>query len=292
MDSTVAIVNYNAEVELARCLTSLLASSGLGSFEILVADNASTDGSLHMLETRFPGVRVFRSVENVGFARASNLCWREARSSLVLFLNSDTLVPEGALGGLVEIARARPEVGVVGPRLRYEDGAIQMSFGKTLGLGAELMQKCWNAGYRRGRGPLRGAVEKEYARERSVDWVSGACLLTRRDLLETVSGFDENFFMYSEDVDLCLRIRALGATVLYTPDVEVVHLLGRSASRNRERVLFESHRSRLYFYQKHYGGLRVGLLKLYMALKAGLACVFRPSERAAYKDVLRMVLHS
>jgi GT2 family glycosyltransferase len=292
MDLTVAIVNYNAEQELARCLTSLLASSGLGSFEILVADNASTDGSLHMLEARFPGVRVFRSEENVGFARASNLCWREARSSLVLFLNSDTLVPEGALARLVEIARARPEVGVVGPRLRYEDGAIQMSFGKTLGLGAELMQKCWNTGYRRGRGPLRGAVEKEYARERSVDWVSGACLLTRRDLLETVSGFDENFFMYSEDVDLCLRIRALGATVLYTPDVEVVHLLGRSASRNRERVLFESHRSRLYFYQKHYGGLRVGLLKLYMAVKAGLACVFRPSERAAYRDVLRMVLHS
>jgi GT2 family glycosyltransferase len=292
MDVSVAIVNYNAEEELARCLTSLLASTGLGSFEVIVADNASTDGSVRMLETRFAGVRLIRSGENLGFAGASNLCWREARSSLVLFLNSDALLPEDALGRMVSIARARPEVGVLGPRLRYEDGAVQMSFGRTLGLGAELSQKCWNAGYRRGKGPLRAAVEREYSREHRVDWVSGACLLTRRDLLETVSGFDENFFMYSEDVDLCLRIRALGAEVLFTPDVEVVHLKGRSAARNRERVLFESHRSRLYFYRKHYGGLRVGLLRLYMGAKAGLACVFRPSERAAYRNVLRMVLHS
>jgi GT2 family glycosyltransferase len=292
MDVSVAIVNYNAEVELARCLDSLFASVGLVAFEVIVADNASTDGSVSMLETRFPRVRLFRSEENVGFARASNLCWRESRSSLVLFLNSDTLVPSDALARLVAIAKRRPEVGVVGPRLRYEDGAVQMSVGKTLGLGSEIVQKLRNAGYRRGKGPFRRGVEKEYAREHAVDWVSGACLLTRRDLLETVSGFDENFFMYSEDVDLCLRIRALGAEVLFTPDVEVVHLLGRSAARNRERVLYESHRSRLYFYQKHHGALPVALLKLYMLLKAGLACALRPNERAAYRDVLRMVLHS
>jgi GT2 family glycosyltransferase len=290
MDLSVAVVNYNAGEELARCLSSLFASTGLGSFEVIVADNASTDGSVSMVEKRFPGVRLIRSEENLGFARASNLCWREARSSLVLFLNSDAIVPPGALARLVAIARARPEVGVLGPRLRYEDGAIQLSFGETLGLAAEFRQKCRNAGYRRGKGPLRRSVEREYAKEHRVDWVSGACLLTRRDLLETVSGFDENFFMYSEDVDLCARIRALGAEVLFTPEVEVVHLLGRSASRNRERVLFELHRSRLYFYQKHHGGLPVSVLKLYMAIKAGLAWIFRPSERAAYRNVLRMIL--
>jgi hypothetical protein len=118
------------------------------------------------------------------------------------------------------------------------------------GIAAEVLQKLWNAGYARGKGPLRSAVRRRYARERTVDWVSAACLLTRRDTLETVSGFDENFFLYSEDIDLCARIRATGARILFTPEVEIVHLLGRSVAKNRDRVVYESHRSRLYFYQK------------------------------------------
>lgn len=289
MDLSVAIVNYNAEEELAACLGSLFANGGQSAIEVVVADNASSDRSREMLARRFPQVRLIRSDENLGFARASNLCWQAARSSLVLFLNSDTLVPKGAIDRLVAIARARPDVGVVGPKLLHPDGSIEMSFGKMLGFTTEFLQKCRNAGYARGRGPLRRAVLNAYSREREVDWVSGACLLTRRDLLETVCGFDENFFMYSEDVDLCARIRSAGAKVLFTPEVEVVHLLGRSAAKNHERVLIETHRSRLYFYRKHYGGAHVLLLKLYLTLKVGLAYVFRPVDRPSYRRILRVV---
>jgi GT2 family glycosyltransferase len=292
MDLSVVIVNYNTREELARCLDSVMASSGLDSFEVIVADNASTDGSAQMVERRFSEVRLIRTGANLGFARANNLCWREARSALVLFLNSDTIVPPDALRLLVSIAKSRPEIGVLGPRLRYENGAIQMSYGRSLGLWTELLEKCRAAGYRSGSGPLRKTIEKAYSRERLVDWVSGACLLTRRDLLETVSGFDENFFLYSEDVDLCARILELGASVLFTPEVEIVHLLGRSGSRNRLRIVFESQRSRLYFYRKHRGGLSVALLELYMGLKAGLGWLFRPGERAAHASVLRMLLHA
>jgi hypothetical protein len=288
MDLTIAIVSYDARDELARCLASVYASTRLASFEVIVADNASSDGTLDLLAGSFPRVRVIASPENLGFGRAANLAWREAKSSLVLFLNSDTLVPEGALDRLVAKARAHPEAGAIGPLLRYDDGEIQMSYGAMPGIASELTQKLWNAGYARGKGPLRSAVRRRCGRERSVDWVSGACLLTRRDLLETISGFDENFFLYSEDADLCARIRATGASILFTPEVEIVHLLGRSAAKNRERAVYESHRSRLYFYDKHHSSLELRLLKLYTAVKAGALAVLRPRERDLYRRVLAL----
>jgi hypothetical protein len=120
--------------------------------------------------------------------------------------------------------------------------------------------------------------------------VSGACLLTRRDVLETISGFDENFFLYSEDVDLCARIRSTGALVLFTPEVEIVHLLGRSARKDRDLTLFESQRSRLYFYAKHYGLVRVSALRAYMAIKAAIGYVLRPKSRPLYRSVLELAL--
>ncbi len=286
MDLTIAIVSYNARDELTACLESVFASTRLDSFEVIVADNASADGTVAMLGERFPAVRVIASPENLGFGRASNLCWHEAKSSLVLFLNSDTVVSDRALDRLVAIARMRPEAGAVGPRLLYPEGEIQMSFGAMPGIVSELLQKLWNAGYARGRGPLRSAVRKRYSRERTVDWVSGACLLTRRDTLETINGFDETFFLYSEDADLCARVRATGALILFTPEVEIVHLLGRSVAKNRDRVVYESHRSRLYFYEKHHRRLEVVLLKLYMAAKAAVLSVLRPRDRALYARIL------
>jgi GT2 family glycosyltransferase len=288
MDLTIAIVSYNAKEELTACLESVFGSTRLESFEVIVVDNASTDGTVEMLADRFPRVRVIASPENLGFGRGSNLCWHEAKSGLVLFLNSDTVVSDRALDRLVDLARERPEAGAIGPRLLYPEGEIQMSFGAMPRIASELLQKLWNAGYARGRGPLRNAVRNRYSRERTVDWVSAACLLTRRDTLETVSGFDENFFLYSEDIDLCARIRATGARILFTPEVEIVHLLGRSVSKDRDRVVYESHRSRLYFYEKHHRRLEVLLLKLYMGAKAGVLSVLRPRDRALYGRILAL----
>lgn len=221
-DLTVAIVSHNAKDELSDCLSSIFATTRLPTLEVIVADNASADGTVAMLAERFPAVRVIALGENLGFGRASNLCWRQARSPFVLFLNGDTRLTDRALDRLVEILEARPDVGALGPRLRYSDGVLQMSFGSTPTLVSEFLQKCWNAGYARGRGPLAAPLERRYASERAVDWVSGACLLTRRSLLESLSGFDESFFLYSEDVDLCARVRATGLSILFTPEVEVV----------------------------------------------------------------------
>lgn len=291
MELSVAIVSYNAREELEACLSSVVAETEDGTPEIIVADNASADGSVAMVQDRFPGVDVLESNENLGFARASNLCWRRAHRPLVLFLNSDTVVPQGALARMVAIMNDRGDVGALGPRLKNADGSIQMSFGNMLSFSAELRQKLLNAGYRNGRGPLRGYVEKLHARERTVDWVSGACLLTRRELLERVGGFDEEFFLYSEDVDLCARLRAQGARILFTPAIEIIHHRGRSVETDRDKAYVESQRSRLHFYAKHYGQPRLALLKLYMTTRLSVAYLFHPSARATYRSVLKVVFH-
>ena len=293
MELSVAIVSYNAREELEACLSSVFESAEPSAPEVIVADNASTDGSVAMLRDRFPQVDVVESTENLGFACASNLCWRRAQSPLVLFLNSDTVVPKGALARMVALMseQRNANVGALGPLLKNADGSIQMSFGSMLSLFAELRQKILNAGYGNGRGPLRGYVENLHASERTVEWVSGACLLTRRELLERIGGFDEEFFLYSEDVDLCVRIRAHGASVLFTPEVEITHHRGRSAEKDRDKVFVESQRSRLHFYAKHYGQPRLGLLKLYLTTKLGVAYLLRPSARATYRSVLKFVFH-
>jgi GT2 family glycosyltransferase len=290
MELTIAIVSYNARDELENCLRSILENTDGCKLEIIVTDNASTDGSVALLESAFPSVAIERSSENVGFSRASNCSWRRARGELVLFLNSDTIVPRGAIVTMVAHMKARPEIGALGPRLCNAEGALEMSFGTMLSLAAEAWQKLLNAGYRNGAGPLKGFVEARLARERDVDWVSGACLMTRRALLETIGGFDESFFLYSEDVDLCARIRAQGKKIVFTPDVEVTHLRGRSTSKLPNKAFVESQRSRLHFYAKHYGQPRLGLLKLYMTAGLGLAYLFRPSLRDTYGKALRLLV--
>lgn len=288
---SVVIVSYNAREELDACLSSVYERSPPPELEVIVIDNASTDGSAAMVRERFPRVTVLESSDNLGFARASNVAWRRARNPLVLFLNSDTSVPKGALERMADKMERDPEIGALGPLLKNPNGTIQMSFGNMMSLSAELRQKILDAGYRDGRGPLRGYVEARHAKERDVDWVSGACLLTRRELLEKINGFDEEFFLYSEDVDLCARLRAEGYRIVFTPDVEVIHHRGSSASKDRDNAFVESQRSRLHFYRKHYGQPRLGLLKLYMTTKLGLAYLFRPSGRRAYRNVLRSVFH-
>jgi len=286
---SVAIVSYNAREELSACLESIYGGVH-PDLEVIVADNASTDGSASMVRDRFPQADLVTLESNVGFSRANNVCWRRAESDLIVFLNADTIVPQGAFERMLVLMRTRTELGALGPLLRNDDGSVQMSFGSMLSPTSELGQKIVNAGYRNGAGPLRRYVERRHARERTVDWVSGACLVTRRSLLETIDGFDEAFFLYSEDVDLCARIRKTGAKILFTPQIEITHLKGRSMSKVRDRAFYESQRSRLHFYAKHYGQPRFGLLKLYMTVRLGLAYLFHPSARAAYRKTLRLLV--
>ena len=211
MELSIAIVSYNARDELENCLRSILENTDGCEFEIVVTDNASTDGSVALVESGFPSVAIERSFENVGFSRASNRSWRRARGELVLFLNSDTIVPKGAIatdGRTHEgAARDRSARSALAQRRRCSRDVLRSDVVARRRSLAETSERGLS---RRRRSAAGFRVEARLARERDVDWVSGACLMTRRDLLATIGGFDESFFLYSEDVDLCARIRAQG----------------------------------------------------------------------------------
>jgi N-acetylglucosaminyl-diphospho-decaprenol L-rhamnosyltransferase len=249
---SIVIVSFNARADLQACLLSLKKGPPSMDHEIIVADNGSTDGSAEAAE-RIPGVRVIRMGRNAGFAAANNAGIREGRGDLVLLLNSDTLVPPGALDRLVARLVATGGAAIAGPRLVDGEGRPELSFGRMISPLNELRQKRRTAEW----------IAAETAREQFVDWVSGACLLVRRADAEAAGLLDERFFLYTEDVDFCHAVRALGRTVLFTPAAEITHLRGRSRASQPAASNAAYRRSHLEFYKKHHP-LWAPLLKLYL----------------------------
>ena len=290
MELSVLIVNYNAEPVLRDCLHAVYRNTVERPLEVLVVDNASSDGSLTMLARDFPEVQVIASQENLGFSRGNNLAIQAARGRYLLLLNNDTLVTPGALDTLLRLIKARPEVGALGPLLRNADGSVQISYGRMIGFRAELLQKLLFALSSRGNPLVARYLEWRARREAHPDWVSGACILLRADVLRQVGALDENFFMYTEEVDLCHRIRNRGYRVLYSPEAEIVHLGGKSTESNSEKAAIEYRRSQLYFYLKHYGRGRVRMLKAYLLPKTALAWLLGgPARRDLNHRLLRLV---
>jgi GT2 family glycosyltransferase len=268
----VVIVSWNARDDLLACLRSL--QTVTLPLEVVVVDNASADGSAAAAGTAAPHARVIEAGDNLGFARACNLGWRATSAPYVLFLNPDAEVTPGAVEALEALLEARPEVGIVGPATRYADGSPQVSFGPDLTPLGEWRQQRRVRGVRARDPRVLAALETQISREHEPAWVSASCLLARRSLLETLAGFDERFFLYEEDVDLCLRALRAGARVVFTPSARVVHRLGRSMDRGSRRARIEYDRSHLYFYRKHRGMLATVLLRLYLGV-TGVALLIR-----------------
>jgi N-acetylglucosaminyl-diphospho-decaprenol L-rhamnosyltransferase len=251
LDLSIIIANWNTAALLKNCLASIPSA-----VEVIVVDNASTDDSVTMVAHDFPRVRLIRNSENAGFARANNQGWRASAHEFVLFLNSDTLVPPDALRQLVEFMRVHSDAGVCGPRLARADNSTQpFAFGGDP-TPAYLL--------RRGFARLilhRTLHDWETREPQSVDWVSGACSLVRHAALERVGGWDEKFFMYFEDNELCLRLRRAGWKIFYNPHVTITHLGGASLVQNKTRTQFYDASLR-YFYAKHYPPLARAVLEL------------------------------
>jgi len=250
---SIVIVTYNSTGHVGECLRSLVENRPAVDHEIVVVDNASTDGTAAAVRARWNGVRVIDAGANLGFARANNLGIQQTFGELILLLNPDTSVPASAVDLLVAALDARPDVAVVGPRLVNADGRAELSFGDMMSPLAELRQKLLMRGSGRS-GPIATYVESITRREREVDWVSGACLLVRRADAEAAGLMDERYFMYAEDVDFCAAVRARGRRVLFWPRAEVIHLRGQSratASAAAERAYRRSH---MAFYEKHHPG--------------------------------------
>ncbi|MEO7192685.1 MAG: glycosyltransferase family 2 protein [Vicinamibacterales bacterium] len=225
----IVIVNYNTRDELANCLQSLQSHPPSGLGNIFVVDNASSDGSQSLVRDQMPQVTLLALDRNVGFAAANNVALLRSTASLVLLLNSDTVVPAGAIDTLVVRLEATGAV-AVGPRLVDAAGAPEISFGPMLTPWTEWRQQRRLRRATQQSPRARRAVARWLARERDVDWLTGACLLVRREAAVGAGLLDERYFMYEEDVDFCAALRAAGGRIVFAPSAQVTHLRGRSAA--------------------------------------------------------------
>ena len=255
---SIVIVSFNAAADLATCLASLRAAPPAIPHEIVVVDNASTDDSVAAARA-VAGVTVIALERNVGFAAANNVGIRATTGELILLLNSDTIVPPGAIDALVARLRAMREAAVAGPRLVDAHGTPELSFGRMIAPLNEFRQKHRSAAF----------VARETSREQFVDWVSGGCLLVWRRDAEAAGLLDERFFLYTEDVDFCCSIRKLGRKILFTPVATITHLRGRSRSTRPEASQQAYRRSHVAFYEKHHP-VWAPILKLYLRARGQL----------------------
>lgn len=249
---SVLIVGYRCRDFLADCLEGLLRNTSGVACEVLYVD-CSGDGSVPMVREKFPAVRVVDNEENLGFGQGNNFLARHAKGKYVLLLNPDTLIRDNAVGELVAFAEANPQGGAWGGITRLEDGRMdpscqQAAPGLRALLGSLLGIRRWGTG---------GVREGDQSGS-EVPTLTGAFMLVRRSLWEWLGGFDETFFMYSEEVDLCYRIRRAGYRVLMTPDAEIVHLVGGGSRLSQERLLAMT-RGAVHFNRKHFGPVRVWL---------------------------------
>ena len=237
---SILVVSYNTRELTLACLGSVYAQTAGLDFEVILVDNASEDGSAAAIKGAFPQVTVIESAENLGFARANNLAGRSASGEYLLLLNSDTVVLDHAINRILEFAEQHLDAGIVGGRTFFEDGSLNASschgrqtpwslFCLGTGLAAVFRGSRWFDP------ESLGAWQRDTVAE--VDAVSGCFLLIRRELWDKLGGFDESFFMYGEDMDLCLRAWKSGTKCMITPDARIIHHGGRSERVRSEKML-------------------------------------------------------
>jgi N-acetylglucosaminyl-diphospho-decaprenol L-rhamnosyltransferase len=293
VDVTVCIVSWNIKDLLRDCLNSLKAQAGDVRYETIVVDNQSADGSADMVRTEFPWVKLIEPNANLGFGRANNLAYQNSKGRWVLLLNPDTVVLERAVEKLFHFAEAHPEAAAVGGRTLKKDGqTLERSccwgspglwplFCKSLGL--HIIFK---------NSPLFNREAMDYWQRdsvREVGVITGCCLMIRREVYEQTGGFDDHFFMYAEETDLCWRMKEKGKLLL-CPQAQIIHLVGEAAKKSTSNRLFHINRALLKLFRKHYGKAYMLLANYFMAAfyfvrvpLMSIALLFRRNEELREK---------
>jgi len=269
MDLSVVVVSWNTRDHLERCLRALVEDATPLAREVLVVDNASSDGSGDLVRREFPSVRLFAEARNTGYAAGNNRGIRASEGAFVCLLNSDASVRPGALDRLVAFLRENPGYAAAAPKLLHPDGSLQRACMRFPRLSTALFfDTVLDRLFPRNRVVARYFLRDfDHLRASDVDQPPASCLVLRRAALDAVGLFDEDLFLFFNDVDLCLRLWRAGWRIRYLPDAEVVHVGGASTSRY-DRFVVEWHRNRLAYYRKHYGPLGAGLLRLVIAARA------------------------
>ena len=257
----VVVVNYEAGALLVDCVRSLLADTSAGEPEVVVVDNGSRDGSVATLRVALPAVRVVEPGRNLGYAGAANLGIAATTAPIVAVANADLVVGPGSAGPLVARFRAEPDLAALGPALFNPDGSqypsarAHASTADAVGhavLGRLFPRNRFTRRYRQ--------LDATWDVPRDVDWVSGALMFLRRSAVDSVGGWDERYFMYLEDVDLCWRLRRLGWRVAYDPAGRATHVQGASTAARPYRMIIEHHRSAFRFAERRWRGPQRWLL--------------------------------
>ena len=295
VDLSIIIVNWNTRELLAKCLESIAAHPPERTFEVLVVDNASSDGSAQMVQERFAWVQLIENQKNVGFARANNQAIQRCRGQYILLLNSDTEVLPGALEGLVAFMESHPRAGAAGARLLNPDGSLQPSCHPMLTPGRELWRLLFLEHIRaRATYPMHRWDDTV---PRRVEVIKGACLLLRREALNRVGLLDESYFMYTEEVDLCYRLARAGWELWWVPVAAVIHHGEASSSQIAQAMYIQLYRSKIQFYRKFGGNRRASQFKWFLRLAywprwlvatVGSACSPKLATRArTYQALLK-----
>lgn len=291
MTVSIVIVNWNTQLVLGNCLRSIYADPYGERCEVWVVDNASSDGSAQFVRTEYPQVRLIECPENLGFAAASNLGIRGSSGEKVLLLNPDTEVELGAIQALASFLEANPQVGATGPMLIDSAGSFQASVSDAPSLLGEFMRMFYLSdifAYK----PSPGGSHPLKARE--VDVLQGACLMLRRSALDEVGLLDEDYFMYSEEVDLCQRLRKAGRTIYWIPEAKVIHHGGQSSQQVPMDAFLHLYRGRVTYFRKQHGVITalvykaiLGAASVARLLLSPLALLEQPESRIRHLDLAR-----
>jgi GT2 family glycosyltransferase len=232
MDLSIVLLNYKSKGLLRQCINGLLAAPHGKSYEIIVVDNDSEDGTPEMITQEFPEVRCIVSPTNCGFGPGNNIGIREAKGRYVVIMNPDIVVLDGALDCLVDYMDEHSDVGMVGPQLMNPDRSIQYSCYQYPTPMIPVYRRTPLGKLKSGKQAIREYVMQDWdhATEREVDWLLGACIMMRKDMLDKVGLFDEQFFLYLEDTDLCRRAWEAGWRVVYNPAAQLVHYHKRESA--------------------------------------------------------------
>lgn len=236
---------------LFDCLTSIIDSKPAVAYEVIVVDNSSTDGSIEMVKSKFPSVVLIENSENLGYCKAANKGIKKSISENLLILNSDTKIFTGTFDTLVEFTKNHSNTGAVGPMLINPDGSLQYSCRRfpsfAIGivhafLGFISPSNSYTKSYM--------MIDWDHKTEREVDWISGAAMFLKKEAVLDIGLFDENYFMYVEDVDICFQLWKKGWKVYYCPEAKILHYIGESSKQKSPGMIIEHHRSMYYFLTK------------------------------------------
>jgi hypothetical protein len=273
MELSIIVLSYNTKQLLSDCLNSIISNLPTRNLEVIVVDNASFDGSPEMILEKFPKVKLKALKTNLGFAKGINLGAKSATGECLLLLNSDSRLIDNSIIEMLNFSKSMTNRNIVGGVLQNIDGSKQRSFGNFYDLPAVLLML---AGGDRAEIKLneilysiRPHPSPDKIRAVKMDWVSGGFMMISHGNFDKLGGFDENYFMYMEDMDLCYRAKKLGISTYVYPRAKALHL--HQGSSNRSFAIKHIYKGLLYFYKKHKSEPEYQILKIILTLKAKLA---------------------